>query len=351
MSVLPVSMKAYQRRRCDSHVTTANFPAGGSGEGDAMSSAMPLRSGLVVANPAAGGVTPELVRDVQARCSRWLPAVRVLTTCRPGEVREIAAGLAAAGVASRPDVVIVVGGDGSVSEAAAGLRAARLGAASPPLLVVPAGTGNSFYREVWDDRPWQQMIDGALGGMAAVRWIDMARIPETGTDVLLGACSGLVAEALAAAAGIAGIAGRDKYDRAVAATMATFAAYPGRVTIDGVQAHPGPAVLANVGGGRHRGGRHTLLPHSVLDDGLLDVCVVGGGMDLRELPLLTASGTHVGHPAVTYGRGRSIRIERTDGMPLSFEHDGELFPPARTSYTVEVMPRSLPVLSVAASEN
>jgi diacylglycerol kinase (ATP) len=314
-----------------------------------MSSLLPLRSGLVLANPAAGGVTPELVQDVQARCSRWLPAVRVLTTCHPGHVQEIAASLAVPDAACRPDVVIVVGGDGSVSEAAAGLRAA--GPASPPLLVVPAGTGNSFYREVWDDRPWQKVLDDALSGMAAVRWIDMARIPETGTDVVLGACSGLGAEALAVAAGIEGLAGRDKYDRAVAATLATFAAYPGRVTIDGVEAHAGPAVLANVGGGRHRGGRHTLLPHSVLDDGLLDVCVVGGGMDLRELALLTVSGSHVGHPAVTYGRGRSIRIERTDGIPLSFEHDGELFPPARTSYTVEVIPRSLSVLSVAAGEN
>ena len=256
-----------------------------------------------------------------------------------------------ADVAGRPDVVIVVGGDGSASEAASGLRAAGLGPASSPLLVVPAGTGNSFYREVWNDRPWQQVIDDALRGMATVRWIDMARIPETGTDVLLGACSGLVAEALAVAAGIQGVAGRDKYDRAVAATVATFAPYPGRVSIDGVEAQAGPSVLANVGGGRHRGGRHTLLPHSVLDDGLLDVCVVGAGMDLRELPLLTATGSHVGHPAVTYGRGRSIRIERTDGIPLSFEHDGELFPPAFTSYTVEVLPRAFPVLSVAASEN
>ena len=316
-----------------------------------MNSPLPLRSGLVLANPAAGGVTSELVRDVQARCSRWLPDVHVVTARRPGDIRELARSHAAADVASTADVVIVVGGDGSVSEAAAGLRAARRGSAGPPLLAVPAGTGNSFYREVWHDRPWQKVVDDALGGMASVRWIDMARIPETGTDVLLGACSGLVADALAVAAGIAGLAGRDKYDRAVAATVATFAAYPGRVTIDGVEAHAGPAVLASVGGGRHRGGRHTLLPRSVLDDGLLDVCVIGGGMDLRELPLLTVSGSHVGHPAVTYGRGRSIRIERTDGIPLSFEYDGELFPPARTSYTVEVMPRSLPVLSVAASEN
>jgi diacylglycerol kinase (ATP) len=316
-----------------------------------MSSPLPLRSVLVLANPAAGGVTSELVHDVQAHCSRWLPAVQVLTTCHPGHVQELLTSLAVADVASRPDVVIVVGGDGTVSEAAAGLRAARLGSASPPLLVVPAGTGNSFYREVWHDRPWQKVLDGALRGIATVRWIDMARIPETGTDVLLGACSGLVAEALAVAADIQGFAGRDKYDRAVAATLATFTAYPGRVTIDGVEAHVGPAILANVGGGRHRGGRHTLLPHSVLDDGLLDVCVVGGGMDLRELPLLTVSGSHVGHPAVTYGRGRSIRIERTDGIPLSFEHDGELFPPVRASYTVEVIPRAFSVLSVAASEN
>lgn len=313
-----------------------------------MGALLPLRSGLIVANPAAGGVTPELVRDVRIRCSRWLPAVQVVTTCHPGHLREMAASFGVTEPASRPDVVIVIGGDGTVSEAAGGLRAGRLESASPPLLLVPAGTGNSFYREIWDDRPWPEVIDGALSGAGAVRRIDMARVPETGTDVLLGACSGLVADALTAAAGMDGVAGRDKYDRAVAATLATFKAYPGRVTIDGVAAHVGPVVLANVGGGRHRGGRHTLLPYSVLDDGLLDVCVVGGGIDLRELPRLTVSGSHVDHPDVSYGRGRSIRIERTDGMPLSFEHDGELFPQVRTAYTVEVLPRAFSVLSVAA---
>jgi diacylglycerol kinase (ATP) len=236
-----------------------------------MSSLLRLRCGFVLANPAACGVTSKLVRDVHG----------------------------------------------------AGLRAARLDSTSPPLLAVPAGTGNSFYRAIWHDRPWQTVFDDALMGMATAHWIGMARIPETGTDVLPGTCSALVAEALVAA-GIQGLAGRDKYDR---------------------------AVLANGGGGRHRGGRHTLLRRSVLDDGLLDACVIGGEMDLRELSLLMISGSHVGHPAVAYRRDRGIRIERTDGMPLSFEHDGELFLPVITSYTIAVAPRAFLVLTVADSEN
>jgi diacylglycerol kinase (ATP) len=266
-------------------------------------------------------------------------------------MREFMTSLGMAEESRRPEVVIIIGGDGTASEAAAGLRAARLGLASPPLLLVPAGTGNSFYREIWHDRPWREVIDEAMSGSAAVRQIDMARVTETGTDVLLGACSGLVAEALVAAASIEDMSGRDKYDCAVASTLATFKAYPGRVRIDGVDAHCGPAVFANVGGGRHRGGRHTLLPHSILDDGLLDVCVVGGGMDLRELPRLTLNGDHVHHPDVIYGRGRTICIERTDGNPLSFEHDGELFPSVRTSYTIEVLPRAFSVLSVAGCKD
>jgi diacylglycerol kinase (ATP) len=309
----------------------------------------PTRSdtGLVVVNPLAGSGSPNLVRDVMDQCSRWLPNVRIVHTGFPGHARDIVTRLAAASRPDHPDVVIAVGGDGTVSEIAAGLRAVCARSPRITLAVVPAGTGNSFYREIWHDRPWREVIDAVLGGRAVVRWLDMAHIPETGTDVLLGACSGLVAEALVAAAGIVDVSGRDRYDRAVASTLASFKPYPGRVTIDGTEVHCGPVVLANVGGGKHRGGRHTLLPYSVLDDGLLDVCVVGGEIDLRELPALTATGSHVDRPEVVYGRGRSVRVERTDGMPLSFEHDGELFPQARTSYTVEVRPRAVPVLSVA----
>lgn len=304
--------------------------------------------GLVIANPMAGGSSPEVIGEVIRTCARYLASVELLRTEFPGHAEEIAAKL---GTRGGPDVVVAVGGDGTAHEVAAGL--ARLAgdvstAGAPALLVIPMGTGNSFYREIWADRPWPEALDvGLAGGRSRVRRLDMARIAETRTPVLLGACSGLVADALVTAQGwCTELSGRDRYGRAVALTLEKFEPYPGKVTVDGTVIHSGPTVLANVGGGRHRGGRFQVLPRSVLDDGLLDVCVIGGAL-LAELPGVTLDGGHVGRAGVAYARGRCITVERTDGLPLSFEHDGEVLIGSATRYTLDVLPGVVPVLAPA----
>ncbi|MGX4732106.1 diacylglycerol/lipid kinase family protein [Kitasatospora griseola] len=302
------------------------------------------RRGVLIANPVAGRKDPALVDAVIRHCSPLVAELSVVLTSGSG-----AAQATARDCVGDADLVVVVGGDGTTREVASGLaRAAGEDPAAdlPAMVNVPAGTGNSFYREIWSDRPWQEVLSSSLSGAGPrLRRVDMARIRETDTLALLGACSGLVAEALITAARLPELAGRDRYREAVALTLRTFEAYPGRVLVDGTVVHDGAAVLANVGGGRYRGGQFKVLPHSVLDDGLLDVCVVGGDLDPRELPGLTARGDHVGRPEVVYARGRRIVIERTDGSPLTFEHDGELVRTSASRYTIEVLPNVLPVLA------
>jgi diacylglycerol kinase (ATP) len=46
---------------------------------------------------------------------------------------------------------------------------------------------------------------------------------------------------------------------------------------------------------------------------------------------------------VVYARGRRITVERTDGMPLVFEQDGDLLEDESTRYTLAVVPGALPV--------
>jgi diacylglycerol kinase (ATP) len=305
--------------------------------------------GLIVLNPRSGTASPEVLENVTRQLAGLLARTEVVRTEGPGHAREIAAALADRPLADRPDVVVVVGGDGTVSETAVGLSrltGSEPDDAVPALAVVPTGTGNSFYRQIWADQPWPAVLAGSLAiGRAGVRWLDLARVLETGTGVLLGACSGLVAEALITAKEIPAVSGRDRYAQAVALTLQRFRPYPGRVFVDGVLVHEGSTVFANVGGGRFRGGRFQLLPRSVLNDGLLDVCVIDAtDLDPADLPGMTANGGHVGRPGVVYGRGHTIRIERTDGLPVTFEHDGELFSEELTSWTLEVVPQTVPVL-------
>ncbi|GGO90648.1 diacylglycerol/lipid kinase family protein [Wenjunlia tyrosinilytica] len=302
-------------------------------------------AGLLIANPLAGARSAELIDAVAHHCGSRVTDLTVVRTEYRGHAEELAAKAFVEGT----DVVIAMGGDGTTREVAGGLARAALdrpGSPRPALVNIPAGTGNSFYREVWSDRPWQEALDTALSGdRPHIRHVDMAYIHETDAYALLGAASGLVADALVVAAGLSEVQGRDRYQQAVAQVLADFTPYPGRISVDGKVVHDGPVVLANVGGGRYRAGRFKVLPHSVLDDGLLDICVITGGIDPRELPGLTRDGQHVGRPEVVYERGSRFVFERTDGNPLTFEYDGEAQTEPRQRYTVAATPGILPVLA------
>ncbi|MBT2381578.1 diacylglycerol kinase family protein [Streptomyces sp. ISL-111] len=303
---------------------------------------------LLIANPRAGARDRQRIDQVVAHCEGLVPHLEVVHTEYQGHAEERAARAAA----SHTEAVIVLGGDGTTREVASGLARSGLkqpGGRRPAMVNIPFGTGNSFYQEIWGDAPWRQVLDQALSGEHPhLRWVDMAHILEIDVLALLGAGAGLVADALEAAHGMFEIPGRDRYQQAVAQIMGTYTPYEGRVSVDGRVVHEGPVALVNIGGGRYRAGRFKLLPHSVIDDGLLDVCVVGGPMGVRELAGLTRDGSHIGRPGVVYERGSRFVVERTDGRQLSFEHDGELCTGEASRYTIDVLPAVLPVLAPPA---
>jgi diacylglycerol kinase (ATP) len=124
-------------------------------------------------------------------------------------------------------------------------------------------------------------------------------------------------------------------------------AYPQRVTVDDRVLFEGPTMMTTVGGVRRFGqGNFEVLPRSVLDDGLLDVCVIGDVARERfgEFAMLISSGQHVERPEVAYAQGARVEIERLDGKPLVAEHDGDPRP-AGTAATIEVVPAAVGALA------
>jgi diacylglycerol kinase (ATP) len=289
---------------------------------------------LIVVNPASGGDPGAAVPDVAQRCGRWFGTVTLHRTGQPGEAGEVARAASAA-------VLVAVGGDGTARDVAQGLAGRDV-----PMFIVPAGTANSCYRALWGDRPWRQALEVALADPdGCLRRVDLARLADPDRLVLAGACAGFPPQGIHEAAAITDLVGRARYDAAMVRLIPRYRPYPGRVLVDGVQVHRGPTLLANVGGSRYRGGRYDVLPHSVLDDGLLDVCVVGGEHSPADVLTLARTGAHLARPGVVYVRGRRVTIERTDGRPVWFEHDGEVLAGAGHSYTLEVVPGALPVLA------
>jgi diacylglycerol kinase (ATP) len=306
---------------------------------------------LVVANPTAGSADPDLTGRILSTTQVLADSVRVHWTTAPGDATRVVAQAADSG-ADAPGVVLVIGGDGTVREAAEGIARAAHPGPRPALLIAPTGTGNSVHRALWGDLlPWPEVLRTALGTRATVtRCLDIAWAGGRERAVLLGAATGFVAEVTARARELTEVAGRERYHRAMGEVLPAFRPYPGRVTVDGTVLHKGATTMALVGGARHRVGTFNVLPRSELDDGLLDICVIDGDLDTAErdeLALHIMAGTHLGRPGVHYAQGRHVLLERTDALPLAFEHDGELWPSARRSVELRVSPGAVPALAPA----
>jgi diacylglycerol kinase (ATP) len=307
--------------------------------------ARPPTRALILANLTAGSSTEELLAQITALCAQLPQPVAVHRTKHRGDAT--AAVRRALHRPRPPDLVVAVGGDGTVREVVEGMAGTRSDAR---LTIVPAGTGNSGYRMLWGSTPWDEALAAVVadpGGQAVPRQLDLGLLEETSSLVFLGAGSGVIAEALIAAAGHP-LRGLARYARTFADAAAAGMPYPGRVTVDGEVLYEGGIVLTNIGGGQYRGGQYLMMPCSELTDGLLDVCVIGDAVRPADVPELTRTASHLGLPGVSYGRGRRITVERLDGAYLCFEYDGELRQDVARSMTVRVLPNVLSVWGARA---
>jgi diacylglycerol kinase family enzyme len=119
---------------------------------------------LLVANPAATTTTRK-VRDVLVRALSSELKVEVAETEHRGHGRELAAQAAAEGI----DVVVTLGGDGTVNEAVNGLLAAGPGPHVPTLAVVPGGSTNVFSRALGRSRDPVEATGEILDSLRAGR--------------------------------------------------------------------------------------------------------------------------------------------------------------------------------------
>jgi diacylglycerol kinase family enzyme len=138
---------------------------------------------LLVANPAATTTTRK-VRDVLVRALSTELKVDVAETTHRGHGRELAAQATAEGI----DVVVTLGGDGTVNEAVNGLLAAGPGAQVPTLAIVPGGSTNVFARALGRSRdPVEatgEILDSLRGGRTRLVPLGTAsaQTGEEGTD-------------------------------------------------------------------------------------------------------------------------------------------------------------------------
>jgi diacylglycerol kinase (ATP) len=248
-------------------------------------------------------------------------AVRDLVGRDADEALDLARGAVADGV----EALVVVGGDGMVN---LGVRAvvgtgARLG-------VVPAGSGNDVARYL--DLPRDDPAAATDRVIASrTRTIDLARVGDRHFVTVMAAGFDAVVNERANA--MTWPRGQMRYNLATLAELRTFHPLAYTLDLDGEVLRT-RAMLVAVGNGPSFGGGLRITEGASLEDGLLDVVVIGpmsrAGL-VRTYPKLFR-GTHVHHPQYSRYRVRRVTVaapgitayadgERLGALPLTVEAD------------------------------
>ena len=240
------------------------------------------------------------------------------------------------------ELLVVVGGDGSVNEVANGIA----GRSGVEIAVIARGTGWDFARSLGLPRNIDRAIDVARSG--ETRTIDLGRA----TYRLWAGGEAQSFFANVASAGMSGAIAQRANDSSKAlggkvsylwATFAVFARWSSteiHVTIDGEtrQARMHDVIVAN---GPYVGGGMKIAPGAEPDDGTFDVLLIG---DLTKGDLILTMpkifrGTHLPHPKAELLRGAEVSVDADDRLPI--ELDGEQ--PGTTPARFEIVPRALRV--------
>ncbi len=285
------------------------------------------------ANGSTGRRWPEIARKAAAA---GLVGDAVFSE-RPGQLGE----LAREQVAKGAELLVVVGGDGSVNEVANGLA---VQAEAPAIAVLPRGTGWDFVRTFGIPHDVTEAARVAVRG--TTRAIDLGRVTYRGwedeeheaffANVASAGMSGAIAQRANTTTKTLG--GKVSYLWATLAVFSGWSAVETRITV-GEDARQGRMFDVVVANGRFFGGGMKICPEAEPDDGLLDVLTIG---DVTRRDLLTTMpriyrGTHLPHPKGELLRAATVTIETDDPVPLQL--DGEQ--PGTTPARFDVLPGRL----------
>ena len=307
-----------------------------------------------ILNPAAqGGRARRMWSDLDAQAQALGMDYSVSETLGPGDGERLAVGFL-----DRADLVVAVGGDGTVQEVATGLAGSETAFG-----VVPVGTGNDFAGAIGMPR----QLDAALRVLMNTpsQPVDLGRVSwlgpsgQTGQRLFtncLGA--GIDAQAALEAAKFKLFQGRSAYLAGILRSLWMWRTPHAEIEVaigdrwgeDGEAAgtpfSTGPVLLCEVGNGPTLGGGFRVTPDAVPNDGLLDLCVVQHISPRRVLSLLPKAvrGTHQDEPEVATAQTPVVTLRAVEGA-LPVQADGETVTDAAVWVGIEVWPGSLQVVA------
>jgi len=286
----------------------------------------------VLVNPKAGrGKSAERLVELTELAERKGWSLEIRRTEYPGHARILAGEAREDGV----PVLAVIGGDGTISDVADELTGSPVA-----LALIPGGTGNDIARSLGISPEDIGSTFSRIEIGATIKYdVGLERVNGRRFVSFIG-CGfpALVAEN---ANRMRLLKGRMVFFISLYAMVRRMKGIPVAITVDGVREEM-ICTSIMVHNTPYTGGGLKIAPGALVDDGELDVVVVGeiGALELmRNFPGLYA-GTHLNHPAFRLVRGKRIGIELPERQLVSY--DGE------TGWTekldIEVLPGALRII-------
>jgi diacylglycerol kinase (ATP) len=297
-----------------------------------------MKSRLIV-NPAAGSDEgAEYLPVINVRLRGMVDHLDIVMTTGEGDATRAASQAVADGYGT----IFVAGGDGTLNQALNGVASVPDGLARTIIGVIPIGTGNDFARALGFADDIEDTLDLLASSTPAA--IDVGVV--NGHHFLNVSAGGFIAEVSDAVdVRMKSVAGKIAYLIGGAQVLANHEPVETTVNWDADGTTSTERLKVNtyaVCNSRQIGGGRLIAPYAVIDDGLLDVCLIEAMPTVDFIALLrrVSDGDHVDDPRVRYFRTATLDLDFE--RPVKINVDGEVLESSRGAY--RILPKAVRVL-------
>ncbi|MBQ7308138.1 MAG: YegS/Rv2252/BmrU family lipid kinase [Clostridia bacterium] len=225
------------------------------------------------------------------------------------------------------------GGDGTVNEVSSCLANVE----NAEFAVIPYGTGNDFVKYFGGKEKFSNVEKIVNGNVMP---IDIMKI---GDNYSINICNfGFEAVVGRIANEVKLKGGKDPYGTGIKKAIFSGMSNPITVEVDGkVINGKSKMLLCTLGNGKYVGGKYKCAPRSVIDDGLIEVCLIDTITIFQFLALISKyeKGEHLelNKKYVHYVRGKNVTISSKKRFELCL--DGEII--MGTKFNVEILHKAI----------
>jgi len=241
------------------------------------------------------------------------------------------------------DIIVAVGGDGTVNEVATGLIGS-----TASLAIIPTGSGNDFNKIIGISTKLEVAFDSILAGTKKL--IDLGSVTIKNFSGITQNKNFINVLGIGIDAQIAKETKRIKYLRGLplyllAAIKALSTYSPNKYIItDGDKTREEYVYLLCAGNGIYEGGGFKMLPNADPSDSKMNICLIKKMSVLNAVPLIPRiiNGTHLNHKMISIWDSKSLKVSSRE--PFIIHGDGEIFEEDAMEVTIDLLPKVLTII-------